>query len=276
MLGITFSIQARAFDLHKKDTAFALTEKFDNAAFIITNTNYNRNYINSLMTKNTRNNIHRVYNGIDISQFKPKEKIATQSKRIIRLITVARLTEQKGITYLLNACRILLDQGYRFEWHIIGAPNSERWVYYIQIKQLYHELGLKETVKFRGALPFAEILDEYRKSDIFVLPCVIAENGGRDIIPNVVIEAMAMKLPVISTTITGLPEMVDHQTSGLLVPPKNESELAAAVIKLLEDPALRKRFGENGRKIVEEKFNIHKNILSYHRLFGEVLDSPEE
>lgn len=275
MLGITFSVQARAFDLHKKDTAFALAEKFDNAAFIITNTNYNRNYINHLMTKNARNNIHRVYNGIDLSQFKPANKIVPEKESPIRLITVARLTEQKGITYLLKACRILLDKGCRFECHIIGAPTSQRWAYYMQIKQLHRDLRLKETVIFRGALPFAQILNEYRRSDIFVLPCVIAENGGRDIIPNVVIEAMAMQLPVVSTTVTGLPEMVEHQNSGLLVPPNNESELAEALMTLLEAPSLRKRFGENGRKRVEEKFNIHKNILSYHQLFGEVLKSAD-
>ena len=138
------------------------------------------------------------------------------------------------------------------------------------MKILWHKLGLQHCVSFKGALPFNEILPKYQRSHIFVLPSVITSEGDRDIIPNVLLEAMAMKLPVISTPITGIPEIVEDGVSGLLVPSRDEGALAEAMIRLLEDQELRSQLGENGRIRVEERFDIRKNIQQYRDLFDSV------
>lgn len=185
-----------------------------------------------------------------------------------RLLCVARLIEQKGLVYLLKACRILLDKGYELTCEIIGAPEEPLYTnYFIALKKLHRQLALEERVIFTGVLPLEKVLAKYQTTDIFVLPCVIAADGSRDITPNALIEAMAMKLPVLSTTVTGLPEIVEDGVSGILIAPHDEQALADALITLIQDPALRKRLGESARKRVEEKFDINKNVKHYLELF---------
>jgi glycosyltransferase involved in cell wall biosynthesis len=112
------------------------------------------------------------------------------------------------------------------------------------------------------------VLESYRTADVFVLPCVVAEDGSRDITPNALIEAMAMRLPVVSTNVTAIPEIVDDGVSGLLVPPRDENALAAALIRLSKDPPLRRRLGKNARSKVEPQFDIGMNIKKFVHLFA--------
>ena len=133
--------------------------------------------------------------------------------------------------------------------------------------RLHRELDLEDCVFFLGAQPFTFVLDEYRNAEIFVLPCVVARQGGRDISPNALIEAMAMKLPVISTAIAAIPEIVEDGVSGVLVPPNDENALAGAMIRLINDHDLRGKLGENARIRVEERFDINNNSVKYVDLF---------
>ena len=267
LLGLSFSVQGRAFDLHRRDAAFALTEKFAQAAFIITNTQYNANHIRDAGISEAENCIRVIYNGIDLSRFSPMRRPSSRDQRI-RFLCVARLAEQKGLLYLLQACRILKENGQHFQCHIIGAPVKPQCMnYYIDLKRQYHALQLERHVIFMGPQPFDRILQAYDQADIFVLPCVIGQDGSRDIIPNVLIEAMAMQLPVVSTTVTGIPEIVDDGIDGLLVPPQDGAALAAAMRRLMEDEGLRLKLGEQARHKVEERFDIRKNITQYVSLF---------
>lgn len=270
LLGVPYTVQARASDIHRKTTAAALQEKFANAEFVITNTRFNESYLKSLLDKRDWRKLHTIYNGIDLDQFEPKLKIENNSKET-RILCVARLIEPKGLVYLLKACCILRKRGYFFRCEIIGGQGETMYInYYIKLKELHRQLELDKYVIFLGPQPFNRVLEGYRNADIFVLPCVIAENGSKDITPNVLIEAMAMKLAVISTKITGIPEIVDDNVSGILVPPNDEKALAEAMIKLIEDHSLRKTLGHNARKKVKERFDIDKNIVQYVALFEEV------
>ena len=267
LLRIPYTVQARAYDVHRKTYLYGLSEKFVNAELVITNTRYNESYLKSILEKKFRHKINTIYNGIDLEQFKPGPQSRNNSKPI-RILTVARLVEQKGLTFLLMACKILKERGYSFRCNIVGSPAVPSFInYYIELKQLYRRLGLDDYVTFLGALPFAHILEEYREADIFVLPCVVAKDGSRDITPNVLIEAMAMKLPVISTIVTGIPEIVEDGISGILIPPNDEKNLAEEMIRLIEDHDLRKKLGECARKKVEERFDINKNVMKYINLF---------
>jgi glycosyltransferase involved in cell wall biosynthesis len=145
--------------------------------------------------------------------------------------------------------------------------------YYLELKKLHRRLELEKEVRFLGAVPLRDVLKKYSETDIFILPCIIASDGTRDITPNALIEAMAMKLPVISTTIGGIPEIVEDKISGLLVPPNDETALTDAVIHLVENPELRRQMGENARERVENKFDINKNIQRYIELFSAELNT---
>jgi glycosyltransferase involved in cell wall biosynthesis len=184
-------------------------------------------------------------------------------------LSVASLIEPKGLVYLLEACGLLRERGLPVRCEIIGGPDEPLYTnYLITLKKMHRRLGLEGCVVFRGAQPFAKVLEAYRTADLFVLPCVEAQDGHRDITPNALIEAMAMKLPVVSTTITAIPEIVQDGVSGLLVPPRDSKALADAMERLIGDPRLRRELGEHARRRVEERFDINKNIGQYLDLFS--------
>lgn len=267
LTGLPLSIQARAHDIHRKDSAFALSEKFGNSKFIVTNTRYNEKYIKEILEPSQWNKIKLIYNGIDLDNFNPGKRKLKNNKEIY-LLCVARLIPQKGLTYLLKAFDIIKKKGFNFKCKIIGGTEEPRYRdYYHNLLQLNKDLGLEEYVFIEGVKPFEYTLQQYNNADIFVLPCIIAEDGSRDIIPNVLIEAMAMKLPVISTTVTGVPEIVDNEQNGILVSPNDEKELADSIIRLIENVKLRHKLGEKARFKVEQRFDINKNIQSYIDLF---------
>ena len=142
-----------------------------------------------------------------------------------------------------------------FQCEIIGDGPDR-----ISLERLWRDLGLEDTVTFAGARPNIEVMNRYVDASVFVLPCVIASNDDRDGIPNVLLEAMANELPIISTPISGIPEVLEHEVTGLFSEPGDERSLAEAIDRLIRDPGLRTALGRSGRDIVKERFDIHKNI----------------
>jgi glycosyltransferase involved in cell wall biosynthesis len=266
LLGVTFSVQARAHEIHREQHQYAFRKSIVHADFLITNTRYNEQHIRTLLNSPNGNRIVQIYNGLDLAQLPPISK--TTRRNPITLLSVARLIEQKGLIYLLKACRILIERGYSFRCEIVGGLEQELYMnYFVQLQTIHRQLQLSNHVFFTGRLNFEDVCKKYSEADIFVLPCVIAEDGSRDIIPNALLEAMAMQLAVVSTTITGVPEIVDDGENGLLVPPANEEALANAIGRLIDQPDLRARLGENARGKIEQTFDISKNIQEYVRLF---------
>lgn len=267
LLGVPFSVQIRAHDLHDPSYHQALREILPGADFVITNTQYNRPFIQTLMT-GRGTEIHTIYNGINLTEFDPPER-STATGVPTRILCVARLVEQKGLTYLLDACALLRDRNFPFTCDVIGGTEEPLYTEYWQrLKEKHHRLELESCVFFRGAQPFPAVLKAYRSADVFVLPCIIAQDGRRDITPNAVIEAMAMKLPVVSTPVTGVVEIVEHGTSGLLVPPEDPVALANEIERLARDRSLAARLGENARQRIESRFDADKNVLARLQLFG--------
>ena len=168
-----------------------------------------------------------------------------------------KILEKKGYTYLLEACRILQDQGNEFECHIVGEGPLRT-----MLQTKIRRLGLEDTVYLYGALPHQAVIDAYREATMFVLPAVLSQDGDRDGIPNVILEAQAMELPVISTQHSGIPEVVSDGLNGFLVAPADEVALAQAIAKLLENSALCSEMGQRGRQIVIENFDIDRNAKS--------------
>jgi glycosyltransferase involved in cell wall biosynthesis len=259
LLGLPFSLQIRAHDLHDPNYHQALREMLSAADFVITNTLYNRPFIEALMQLRGTP-IHTIYNGIDLTEFNPPAR-AAKVKAPARILCVARLIEQKGLTYLLDACAVLRERGVSFTCEIIGGPEEPLYSdYWNRVQQQHRELHLGDIVTFTGARPFAGVLDAYRSADVFVLPCVIADDGRRDVTPNAIIEAMAMKLPVISTPVAGVSEIIEDGVSGILVPVADAAEIARQVERLINDRVLAEMIGENARARIESRFDAEKNV----------------
>jgi glycosyltransferase involved in cell wall biosynthesis len=134
--------------------------------------------------------------------------------------------------------------------------------------QRVRELGLHDTVTLTGARTQDEVIDLYRQATILALPCIVLENGDRDGIPNVLVEAMRMGIPVVSTNISGIPELVQDGVTGVLVPPRDEEALALAIARLLADPALRLRLSRAAMQRVCLEFDLSVNAAHLGALFS--------
>lgn len=260
LLGVPHTVHARASDIHRNDLACGVAARLCGAECVITNSLYNEQFLRGLLhARNGR--LTHIYNGINLDLFPGDNGGRSAGQHEVpRILCVARLIEAKGLEYLLHACRLLKDRGYRVRCDIIGSRGNMDVNYPIRLRKLCSALHLEEDVSFLGPQPFERVLEEYRRTDVFVLPSVVGPDGTGDVTPNVLIEAMAMKLPVISTRSRAIPEIVEDGVSGLLVPPADAAALAEALMRLLRDPQLRVMLGNNARARVEERFDIRKNI----------------
>jgi glycosyltransferase involved in cell wall biosynthesis len=261
LLGIPYSMFAHANDIYV--SPIMLADKMEGAKFVATCTGYNKAHLERLYNDHTASKLHLIYHGLDLSKFDPARQLSRNGQRPL-LLAVGQLREKKGFSYLINACRLLQDRGYDFSCEIIGGgPEHSR------LEALIADLHLEGTVILHGPLPHSEVLTTYTLATLFVLPCIMAKDGDRDGIPNVLLEAMAMQVPVVSTQLSGIPEVIEDGLTGLLVPSEDKDALAQAMARLLENPDLRAELGREGRKRVEERFDIHKNIGRLVELFKE-------
>ena len=168
---------------------------------------------------------------------------------------------------MVRACAILRDRGVKFNCRIVGGADK----YALVIKQLIADLDLQDLVSLPGAVTQEQLRGIYQQGSVFALPCLVVDNGDRDGIPNVLVEAMAMEMPVISTDISGIPELIQDQINGLLVPEKNAAAMADAIERLLKDQALRQRLGQAARQTVCRDFNSRHTTVALKNLFDTCL-----
>jgi glycosyltransferase involved in cell wall biosynthesis len=271
LTGVPYSFTAHAKDIFL-DTVDPdlLRDKLRGARFAVTVSEFNRDYLGRLAAEPGETSlrgllpgerlalspgrVRRLYNGIDVDQFDPGPAATPQAGREPLVLSVGRLVEKKGFDDLVQACALLRDQGVDFRCEIAGKGPQEA-----ELGALIERLGLGERVRLTGPLPQEAVVEAYRRAALFVLPCVVGRDGNRDGLPTVLLEAMAMRLPVVSTDVTGVPEIVTHGAEGLLVPQHDPAALAGALATLLADPALRERFGAAGRAKVLREFNLRQN-----------------
>jgi len=249
--GVDFSFTAHAKDIYTSDPR-QLKEKIHKARFVVTCTEYNRRYL-KILSPNGSKPIHRIYHGIDIELFGNHPQRVREAESPVppfQLLTVARLTPKKGLPTVLHAVRTLCDQGMPLRYTLIGDGDQRD-----QILSLIRELRLEQTVQWLGTLPHEQVLAHYRRADLFVLGCETAVNGDRDGIPNVLMESMAMGVPVAATRLSAIPELVDDGRTGLLVSPGNPDQLADAVKRLLTDTELRRQVIHTAGEHVRKRFN---------------------
>jgi glycosyltransferase involved in cell wall biosynthesis len=252
LTGIPFSISAHAKDIWLSAPA-ALARKLGHAAFTVTCTEYNRRFLSGLAEGNR---VHRMYHGIDTARFRPAESIDEDGVDAPPLVlSVGRLREKKGFPTLLEACARLVRAGRRLRCVIVGY-GPER----VALEARIVALGLTDVVTLAGRQPQATVIAHYRRAAVFVLPCQVAADGDRDGIPNVLLEAMACGVPVVTTDVSGIPEAVTDGANGRIVPPGDAAALADAIGALLDDRPAARALGINGRDVVTTDFDGDANL----------------
>ncbi len=244
--GIPFSFTAHAKDIYTSDPR-QLSEKIDSARFVVTCTEYNRNHLLTI-AKGAATSIGRVYHGTNLSLFTEKKIESPASP--YHVLTVARLTAKKGLPTVYRALRILCDRGIQLQHTLIGDGDQRK-----KILSLIKKLKLNHFTRWLGTQPHNVVLEHYRHADLFVLGCEVAPNGDRDGIPNVLLESMAIGVPVVATRISAIPELVQDGKTGLLVPPGSPQQMADAMLRLLTEQELRRKVIEAGRARILQEFD---------------------
>lgn len=252
--GIPFSVTAHGQDfMADLGNDELLCEICDAAEFVAVETEYSRGLMQARCPKAAQK-IHRVYNGMDLTNFLGASAKAETSGPL-EILSVGRLVAFKGFEYLIEACHQLRQRSIQFHCEIIGdGPLREK------LQQLIAELRLNDRVTLAGALPQDYVLERLRACDIFALASTTDDNGASDIFPTVILEAMASARPVVSTTIAGIPESVVDKETGLLVPAGETGLLTDALETLCRHPDLRARYGALGRARVEEHFQVETTV----------------
>ncbi len=249
--GLPFSFTAHAKDIYTSDPE-QLAEKIQFARFTITCTEYNKQYLENL-SKTENTSIYRIYHGIDLNLFSA-QTARREPTEPFKILTIARLTRKKGLHTVLKALRMLTDEGISIEHTLIGDGEERR-----TLLSLIRKLKLENIVRWTGTQPHDIVIDHYRKTDLFVLGCEIAPNGDRDGIPNVILESMAMGVPVVTSKVSAIPEVIEHEKTGLLVAPGQPEALARAIKRLLIDGPLRRTIVDNAREQIR---NFDNRVLA--------------
>lgn len=229
--GVPVTVTCHAKDIFHRDYAHGLARRLAGATGLVTVSDYNRRHLQKEVPGVP---VHLVYNAIEASD-------QTHSDLGGPVLCIARLVEKKGIDLLIRAAGELTRRGRPIRVDIVGeGPNRP------QLESLVGMLGLTSSVRFHGALTSRQVDAAYRRASMFVLPCRVDRNSDRDGLPTVLGEAMLRRLPVISTDLVGIPELIRHGETGLLAPPDSHLALAEAIEKLCNEPDLARDLAVKG------------------------------
>ncbi|PZR74164.1 MAG: hypothetical protein DLM73_08620 [Chthoniobacterales bacterium] len=259
--GTPFTFTAHANDIFApRDFVVSLPKLIERAAAVVTVSDYAVNFLRDRFPESAAK-IHRVYNGVDLSRYHPSDF----GSGIPAIVSIGRLIEKKSFGDLIKACALLTLRRSDFGCEIIGEGPLEG-----ALRVQISEAGLEGFVKLIGPQTQAQIALRLAQATIFVLPCTREEGGGMDNLPTVIMEAMAAGLPVISTPLAGVPEMVEPGGNGELVPEHDPAAICAAMERLISDPERARRLGDRGRQIAQEKFSIENSARQLQELFGSI------
>jgi len=251
LTGTPFSVTAHAKDIFSADNQPLLARRLAGAAAVVTVSRYNQNHLSSVLPGAR---VEYIANGMPLAPQHERDRHGP-------VLCVARLVPKKGIDTLIRAISLLDDgPGKAPQLEIVGGG-----VLLPELEELIHDLGLANRVHLLGAQPTPTVSAAFSRCSMMALACRVAKDGDRDGMPTVLLEAMARGLPVIATSVAGIPELVRHQDTGLLVPPDDPQGLAEAIDRLWSQPELADRLGRNARRAVGEEFNPD---VSARRLAG--------
>jgi glycosyltransferase involved in cell wall biosynthesis len=252
LAGIPVTVTAHAKDIYHREYAPGLADRLARASAVVTVTEYNAEHLRNVLPTVP---VHIVRNPIPTW---PDRRRTIDGP----ILTVARLVPKKGMRTLLEALAVTSKRG-GVELEIVGDGPLRP-----QLEELAAELGISERVMFHGALAGPDVDAAYARASVFALPCRVDEDDDRDGLPTVLGEAMARGLPVISTDLVGIPELVHHEETGLLVPPDDVDALAAALVRLGEDVDLADSLARAGRDFAADLLDPKRSTDDLLRVFG--------
>jgi colanic acid/amylovoran biosynthesis glycosyltransferase len=265
LLGIPFTLTAHAKDIfHESVTPTALRAKLRRAAAVVTVSDFNVDYLQAQVAVEPQR-LYRLYNGLDLNRFPYR----TPAVRPRHITAVGRLVEKKGFDVLLEACALLKARGVAFTCELIGMGEEEE-----ALHALHKQLNLGEQVILSGPRPQRDIIAAVQGAAVFAAPCVVGKDGNADGLPTVLLESMALGTPCVATDVTGIPEILHHETTGLLVGQRDAAALADALTRLLDDAALRTTLAQNARAQIEASFDIAQNSARLQALFLQSAHQP--
>ncbi|MBV9101038.1 MAG: glycosyltransferase [Candidatus Dormibacteraeota bacterium] len=263
LTGLSFTFTAHARDLYQIPRV-ALQGRAREAEAVVTCCASNARYIEDVIRDTAP--VELVYHGVDLRRFHPADLPARGS--IPHIVSVGRLIPKKGFDDLLRACAVLHRKGIAFSCEVFGeGPLRGR------LEVLRDELGLAGVVRFCGARTQRELLDAYTSADIFALTPCVTEDGDRDGVPNVLLEAMACGLPVVVTRAGGVEEVVRHEVDGLVADARSPEQVARCLELLLTDAALRSRLGA-GALNAAQRFDGRDAARRLVALFSHTAPAP--
>ncbi len=257
--GYSFSMNAR--DIFT-DEAIALGMKIAEAEFVTVCTEYGRRRLLNRHRLVAEGTLPLIYHGLDPGEFQP----SSAAGRPPIILSVGRLVEKKGYPYLLRAASILRSRGADFRLVIVGdGPMREDLV------RMAAGLQLQDCVEFAGALPQRELRRLYAEAQVFAVASVVAADGDRDGLPNVLLEALALGIPTVASNISAIPELIEHQKTGALAAAGDPADLAEKLEMALYDEEFRSRVSMLGRQKVAKYFDANRNTAALGTLFSQVL-----
>jgi glycosyltransferase involved in cell wall biosynthesis len=264
LTGLPWTCSAHAKDIWTTG-AEDLTQKLASARWTVTCTRAGHQRLSTLARNPER--VHFGHHGLDLGRFgsDPRRRPSPDGANgTVKLLSVCRAVEKKGLDVLLEALALLPRH---LDWRFTHVGGGELLV---PLRAQAETLGLAQRIDWRGALPQEKVLELYRGADLFVLPCRVASDGDRDGLPNVLVEAQSQGLCCISTGVSGVPELIDDEVTGILVPPDDPKALAGALERAIAMPEMRRQLGEAGERRVRSQFDYHASVAQLVALFASV------
>lgn len=265
LTGLSYSFTAHANDIFLEQVM--LEEKIRQASFVVTISEYNRQFLGRLYQGLVGQKIFVIHCGIDaeIFQVRPAKKVNDH----FTILCVARLEAEKGHRYLIESCAQLRDQGVNFRCLLVGDGGKRA-----EIEAQIRQFNLADHITLLGFQPRHRVRELLAEADIMVLPSVVTDKGGQEGIPVALMEALAVGLPAISTAISGIPELIEDGKTGLLVPQHDGQALAEAILKLYHTD-LGEQLAARGRAKVMKEFNLRTNAARLYELLSRELSQMD-
>ncbi len=263
--GPSYSITAHAKDIYRETVDFRFLDLLvQSSAFVVTVCDANREWMGARLSPAAMARVRKLYNGIDLTRFVPDGS----PREANHVLGVGRLVEKKGFHVLVEALAVLLQRGVDVNASLIGDGDQKE-----RIEQLIAARGIGSRVRMLGPRDQDEVRRYMSRAALMVQPCLVGNDGNRDALPTVLVESLAMRLPSISTPVTGIPEILDRGRCGVLVPENDVSATADAIESLLRDSARREQIASDGRRRAEEIFDAAKIARTLSSWFDEALES---
>jgi glycosyltransferase involved in cell wall biosynthesis len=261
LAGIGYSFTAHAKDIfHDEVDDTDLAMKLADARAVITVSDYNLRHLTDRFGT-AAGRVRRIYNGIDLRQFRfSRPELPATSPKIA---AVGRLVEKKGFDDLIAAAVLLTERGLDFQLEIAGSGPLED-----ELQSTIEAAGLTDRVRLLGPLPQDAVRRLVTSATVFAAPCRVGADGNRDGLPTVLLEAMALGTPAVSTPVTGIPEAIEHRRTGLLVAEGDRPGLADALAELITDPSLQGELARAARNKIEKDFDAHRQAVAVGELFA--------